>query len=128
FPYPTLFRSRRAPTAAPPAARPPRPGRPGPSCRRRRRSRRRRSPCSPSPTRPTAPTCRSESGGVMRWSRAALAPLIVLVASAALAADDAVNEFKKGWPRAQDPAGRQALIRRLGEAASVDAARTLVRL
>lgn len=65
----------------------------------------------------------------MPWSRFALAPLVLLAAVVALAApDEAVTEFKKGWPRAQDPAARQGLVRRLGEAQTVDAARTLVRL
>lgn len=61
--------------------------------------------------------------------RTALAPLVLLTAVVALAApDEAVTEFKKGWPRAQDPAARQALVRQLGESGTVDAARVLVRL
>lgn len=63
------------------------------------------------------------------WSRAALAPLLAVTAAVALAApDDGVGEFRKGWPRAQDPVARQALLRKLGEAQTVDAARTLVRV
>jgi hypothetical protein len=63
----------------------------------------------------------------MPRSRSALA-LVLLTAAAAWAADEAVTEFKKGWPRAQDPAARQALVRELGRGQSVDAARTLIKV
>lgn len=65
------------------------------------------------------------------WTRTTLAPLLVLVGAAAAAfagPEDALGEFKKGWARAADAGARQAALRRLGEAGSVDAARTLARV
>lgn len=57
---------------------------------------------------------------------------VLLLAVAAPAApappEDGLGEFKKAWTRAQDPAARQAALRALGAAASVDGARALGRV
>ncbi|MCO5167252.1 MAG: VWA domain-containing protein [Planctomycetes bacterium] len=59
---------------------------------------------------------------------ARIALLAALLSLAALTARaDEAGDFKKAWARAQDADARQAALRRLGEAQSVEAARLLAR-
>jgi hypothetical protein len=57
-----------------------------------------------------------------------LLALLTLAAVALAGPPDGAAELKKAWTRAQDPAARQAALRRAGEAPSVDVARALARI